>query len=466
MPQMAFIADAEGNIIYFNQRWYEFVAGMKNTEGWGWKDKPIHHPDDLQRTIDTWTRSLKTGGPYEIEYRLRRHDGKYIWHLGRAMSIRDQTGKIKYWLGTNTDIHKQKQVENALSRSQNRLRKTNNLLFMARKASALGWLTWDIEKGKVHLDSRGRQILSIAKGNINMEEWIGRIHPDDRPSVSQQLQPTDPENLSFQMTYRIILSEGNVRHIQNNGAFIQSGNGNLPRGTGFIKDITQQKLIQQQKDDFIAIASHELKTPVSVIKGYVQITEEELRNKGLDRYAEHLKKIDGQIRKISTLINELLDITKIDSGRLLFKKIKFDFDQLVGEKIDDMRHITNSKLVFKGTTGKIAIGDPERTGQVIINLISNAVKFSPDNKEVVIEVSSKKNQVLLSVKDKGIGIPPGDMTIIFDRYSKLKTKSNFSTGLGIGLYISAEIIKRQKGEIWVESEEGKGSVFSFSLPAE
>lgn len=111
MPDMAFIANSRGNIIYFNQRWYEFLGGMKNTEGWGWKDRAIHHPGDLQRTILRWKHSLKTGEPYEIEYRLKRHDGEYIWHLGRALPLRDEEGKITLWLGTNTDIHRQKLAE-------------------------------------------------------------------------------------------------------------------------------------------------------------------------------------------------------------------------------------------------------------------------------------------------------------------------------------------------------------------
>lgn len=108
MPQMAFMADAKGNITYYNQRWYEYVRGLKGTEGWGWKDKPVHHPEDLERTIATWNESLSTGKDYEIEYRLRRHDGEYRWHLGRAVAVRSDEGSITSWIGTNTDIHEQK----------------------------------------------------------------------------------------------------------------------------------------------------------------------------------------------------------------------------------------------------------------------------------------------------------------------------------------------------------------------
>lgn len=114
MPQMAFVADAQGHIIYFNQQWYDYIKGIKGTEGWGWKDHPIHHPDDLHKTLDRWQYSLQTGDTYEIEYRLRRYDGQFRWHLGRANPIKDPSGKIEFWLGTNTDIHEQKMAEEKL----------------------------------------------------------------------------------------------------------------------------------------------------------------------------------------------------------------------------------------------------------------------------------------------------------------------------------------------------------------
>lgn len=108
MPQMAFIADEKGAVTFYNQRWYEYTRGVENTEGWGWKDRPIHHPDDLQRTINSWNAAIKSGHDYEIEYRLRRYDGQYRWHLGRAIAVRNEENAVTSWIGTNTDIHEQK----------------------------------------------------------------------------------------------------------------------------------------------------------------------------------------------------------------------------------------------------------------------------------------------------------------------------------------------------------------------
>lgn len=118
MPHMAFIADTEGSITYYNQRFYDYIGMGKETEGWGWKDQPIQHPDDLERTIQTWTKSIRTGEPYQIEYRLRRHDDIYRWHLGRAVPIKNDEGQIIRWFGTNTDIDDQKRVVNELEKER------------------------------------------------------------------------------------------------------------------------------------------------------------------------------------------------------------------------------------------------------------------------------------------------------------------------------------------------------------
>lgn len=118
MPALAFVADADGKITYFNQRFYDYVGLGRETEGWGWKDQPVHHPDDLQKTIESWKHSIETGEPYEIEYRLRRYDGVYHWHLGRAVPLKDENGKVLRWLGTNTDIEDQKRAVSQLEQER------------------------------------------------------------------------------------------------------------------------------------------------------------------------------------------------------------------------------------------------------------------------------------------------------------------------------------------------------------
>jgi signal transduction histidine kinase len=145
---------------------------------------------------------------------------------------------------------------------------------------------------------------------------------------------------------------------------------------------------------------------------------------------------------------------------------EFDFDNLVDDMVHSMQYVSSQRLKQTGRTGKKVKGDRERIGQVIINFISNAIKFSPEKSAIAVTTSTEKNEVTLSVSDHGIGITREDQARVFDRFSEINSESKRSKGLGIGLFISSQIINRQNGRIWVESEKGKGSTFSFSLPAE
>lgn len=214
----------------------------------------------------------------------------------------------------------------------------------------------------------------------------------------------------------------------------------------------------------MGIVSHELKTPVSSMKGYVQMLEEEFIHKGDSEAAFHLKKVDTQIDKLSNLINDLLDVTKIESGKMEFFLQEFDFDELVDEVVNSMQFVSSRHHLRRtGRCNKKVQGDRGRIEQVIINFISNATKYSPKATEVVINTSYENGSATLRVKDFGTGISKSDLSKVFDRFYRASNRNYKSGGLGLGLYISAEIIKRQGGKIWAESVPCKGSVFYFSL---
>ncbi len=236
---------------------------------------------------------------------------------------------------------------------------------------------------------------------------------------------------------------------------------------GTTRDITELRYLAQQKDDFLGIASHELKTPVTSIKAYGQVLQTMFRRRGETKAVEALQKMDAQVNKLTNLIGDLLDVTKIHSGRIEFHEDYFNFNDLVSEIVDEMQLTTELHTLKKklGMTTYV-YGDRERIGQVIINLISNAIKYSPHTKEINIITTPEKGKVTLCVQDFGVGIPGEKQDKIFQQFFRV-SGPNHSTvpGLGLGLYISSEIIKRQSGRIWVESIEGKGSIFCFFLPA-
>lgn len=232
------------------------------------------------------------------------------------------------------------------------------------------------------------------------------------------------------------------------------------------RDVTDRKDHERQKEEFIGIVSHELKTPVTSIKGYVQVLQSRFSKEGNTKTVEFLQKMDAQLNKLISLIGDLLDSTKLEGGRLQFHAGYYDFNELVEDIVDEMEQTTTKhKLVKILSSTKTVHGDRDRIGQVITNLISNAIKYSPYSKEIIITTKTQKNNMTLSVKDFGHGIAKEKQEKVFERFFRVSGKNQDTfAGLGLGLYISAEIVKRHSGHIWVESEENKGATFSFTLP--
>lgn len=233
-----------------------------------------------------------------------------------------------------------------------------------------------------------------------------------------------------------------------------------------INDITKLKELERQKDEFIGIASHELRTPVTSIKAYGQALKSQFSKKGDLKVVGLLEKMDSQINKLTNLIGDLLDVTKIQSGRLEFNREYFDFNKMVSEVVDEIQFTSNSHKLQKrfGESEKI-YSDRERIGQVLTNLITNAIKYSPNSKKILVTTKTNNSLVTLSVQDFGVGIPKSKQNKVFEQFFRVSgPNKNTYPGLGLGLYISSQIIKREGGRIWVESVVGKGSKFYFSLP--
>ncbi len=220
------------------------------------------------------------------------------------------------------------------------------------------------------------------------------------------------------------------------------------------------------RDDFISVASHELKTPVTSVKMFAQVLKKHSEQIGDEKAVSHLSKMDKQINKLTELIYDLLNVSKIQAGRMEFKEEMFDFDKAVKEVVEVLQQSeTKHEIEVKGKTNKKIRGDEERIGQVLNNLISNAIKYSPKSSKVLVMLKSDQDQVSVAVQDFGIGMEKSHLSKIFDRFYRVyDTTDKTFPGLGIGLYISSEIIKRHRGKMWVESNPGKGSTFFFSLP--
>lgn len=241
------------------------------------------------------------------------------------------------------------------------------------------------------------------------------------------------------------------------------------RGRGVAPKNHRNKKSRKFRDEFLGFASHELKTPVTSIKAYVQLMEL-YATKGPQNPAisllPYIRKVDSQVNKLTTIINDLLDVTKVQSGKLEFNFEKLFIDAIVDDVIDTMQLTTSRhKITKRGHSKSSVYADKERTSQVLINLLSNAIKYSPKADKIHINITNGVNVIAISVQDFGLGISKMNQQKVFDRFYRVdgQRKETFP-GLGLGLYISSEIMKRQKGRLFVESEEGQGSIFCIELP--
>jgi len=222
------------------------------------------------------------------------------------------------------------------------------------------------------------------------------------------------------------------------------------------------------RDEFIGNAAHELKTPLTSIHAYGQLLEEEFKGRGDQGSARLMRRLNSQVARLYGLVADLVDTTRIAAGQLLLKKERFDLGELIREQAEELQLITDKhSMVLELNPLPSVLADRERIAQVITNLVSNAIKYSPEASDIIISADSIAGGVEVTIKDHGMGIPSEAAEKIFDRFFRVDDPVvRTSPGMGIGLYICAAIIHAHGGSISVQSTPGEGSVFSFVLPGE
>jgi two-component system sensor histidine kinase/response regulator len=232
-----------------------------------------------------------------------------------------------------------------------------------------------------------------------------------------------------------------------------------------LEEIEFRKKAENKKDEFISIASHELKTPLTSVKGYIQLLQRSVEKGDLITVKKHLQKAQVQLNKLNELIAELLDISKIESGKLKFNKKDFLIDDLLISVIEVIKQSNPEiDIIKEGSCSREVFADELRIEQVIINFLTNAIKYSPGTNEIKIIVKVVNDKLYVGVRDYGIGIASDQQKLVFDKFFRVEETAIHFQGLGIGLFISAEIIRRHGGEIGVKSAPEAGSEFYFIIP--
>jgi PAS domain S-box-containing protein len=399
------------------------------------------------------------GTTLTVEHPYIHKNGTQKWLLSTVTNLTNDPD-INSFIGNFTDITRRKNTFELLRRQGERLS-------LALDAGKIGVWDWDLITNQIEWTDKIYEIHDIPKNKAigGVQEYINYIYPEDRERVKKAIEEALNGVRPYEIEFRIITPRGETRWLSTSAHIIRDGEKPI-RMLGATTDISRRKQLEIQKDEFLGIASHELKTPVTSLKAYEQVLHSRFKRQGDEESASMLLKMDGQINKLTSLIHDLLDVNKIEGGRLQFHHEIFNFNDVVAEVIEDIQRTTERhKIIRQGKINQTVYGDKERIGQVITNLLTNAIKYSPNSNKIIVKSFCKDNRIYLSVKDYGVGIPKKELPYVFDRFFRVNTKlHNTVPGMGLGLYISSEIIKRQGGEIWADSTFNKGSTFSFSLP--
>jgi two-component system CheB/CheR fusion protein len=374
------------------------------------------------------------------------------------------------------DITAKRNIEGGLFEVERLLSESKERLKFAVDSAGLGTWDYDPQSKELIWDKRCKEIFGISQsGVIDMPTFLELIHSDDRIHVKNSIRKTlsDKDSGEFDLEFRTIPINEKVKWLKAKGRAYFNEEGIAIRFIGTLLDITVQKLIDEatrdllkKKDEFISIASHELKTPITSLKAALQMIECMTIQK-VEMKPAHgfVQKGIKQVDKLIELIKDLLEVTKIQAGKLELKKTWFILDELIAECCEDLQiQAEKHQLIIEGETAISVYADRNRLEQVIVNLISNAIKYSPGGEKIIITASRSDKGIKIAVTDFGIGIPKDQIPFLFDRFYRVDETSQRYSGLGLGLYISAEIVRRHNGHIHIESKQGEGSTFWFIIP--
>jgi len=333
---------------------------------------------------------------------------------------------------------------------------------LAVEAAEIGTFDLDLIKQDMLTSPRFDNIFGFEH-HVSWKKFVDAIHPDDKDA---RMAAHEIAVLSGKLIYevRVIYPDSSIHWVRIQGQVYYNNNKKPVRILGTVLDITQFKRLQQQKDDFISIASHELKTPITSLKASLQMLDKIKDKPSVDLFPKLISQSNKSMEKISTLVEDLLNVSRASETQLKLKKTNFVMANMLNVCCNHIRIAGKFHLIVRGDQKLEVCADEHAIDQVMVNLVNNAIKYAPDSLDIILKVEKLADAAKISVTDFGPGIPAGKLPHLFDRYYQADASGFQKSGLGLGLYISAEIVKRHGGKIGADSELGKGTTFWFTLP--
>ncbi|MFA6278004.1 MAG: PAS domain-containing protein [Pedobacter sp.] len=392
---------------------------------------------------------------------LLEHDGelKEIFFNVVYQPVVDSSGSTADILVVAVDVSEQ-------VRSRRQVEHAEQTLRLALEAANVG--TWYIhsETRELIASDRLKELFGFyPEDEMTLPHAIEMITEEFRETVKQAIETAITKGGNYDVSYKVIgFRDKKVRWVRALGNLKLDLSGEFSAFTGVVMDITDQMEDELRKNDFIGMVSHELKTPLTSLSGHLQFLQRKA-NKGSTTAASAFEQPLKQVRQMTEMIAAFLNVSRLDSGKIHIDKTAFDISELIQEiQAEHLEYSASHSIVLNLCNHIVVNADRPKIAQVINNLVSNAVKYSPHGTQIELTCVVHNGMVKVGVSDQGIGIREQDLSRLFERYYRVENNNNNVSGFGIGLYLSAEIIERHLGKIWAESEYGNGSAFYFELP--
>ena len=448
--------DAQGHFLSVNPTYCQML-GYSEEELYQTEFLELIHVDDrLESACIMQKMPIGQMASFVIQRRHLHKDGRVIWIRNSISVVKAENGEILHFIIYAEDASDRWKKEEERFRLAAIVDSSDDAIISKTLESIITSWNRAAEKmfGYTAAEAVGRPITMIIPPELQSEET----------EIIQKLR----QNMFIDHYETVrVRKDGTKVDVSLSISPVRDDEGRIIGAAKIARDISERKAFERRKDKFISMASHELKTPITSLKGFTQILQRRLRQAKNEEVLNLVARMDAQINQLTKIISDFLDISKMRIGQIEYQKVNFDLNALVQEIVENVQEISQThSLVLEQPSQVQIVGDKDRIGQVIMNLLTNAIKYSPEADRVSIRVDTDTEQrnAIISVQDFGIGISKTHQQRVFERFYRIRKQGQTFPGLGIGLFICYEIVSRHGGQIIVESEEGKGSTFSVLLP--
>jgi PAS domain S-box-containing protein len=469
IPQLVWMAEPDGNIVWFNDRWYEF-AGVKPgevaIEDW----QKLHDPNVLPDVTRRWRQAVVSGQPDQMTFPLRGADGQYHSFFCSIVPLRDAGGRIVQWFGTCTDVSQLEQAERAVRYSEERLQQG---LVAARMA------VWERDpvSGAVSFAANLQTVFGKQWNNI-AELWE-LVHPEDRDALHTAIElaiGTSFDAGEYRATTRIRRADdGRWIWIDIRGRLGLGPDGRSNVVHAVAIDITERKhaeealqLADRRKDEFLAMLAHELRNPLAPISSAADMLRIAFSNE--PRVKQISEIVARQVAHMRHLVDDLLDVSRVTRGLVTISRQPIDLRRVVSEAVEQSRPLVDARrhqlAVALPEQPMMVDGDHTRLVQVAANLLNNAAKYTHEGGRIEVALAAHDGHARLTVHDNGTGIGPDLLPVVFDLFTQgSRTLDRAQGGLGLGLALVRKLIELHGGQVDAASLGlGQGSTFTVTLP--